>query len=431
MNRSLITIFAVLLLLSGAAIADNPLQSGQNLTLELESVPLIDVLYMIAQQNSLNLVVSGDVAGDVSVRLSNVDIATALDAILTSNGYNYFLRGSVIVVKSQAQVASGELQSRMMTLRYAAPAMIQKALKARLSEKGQIVILDQQGESAVASGAIYKANRILITDYPSVLPELVDLVLELDKPERVVMIQARIIETKVDDQSKLGILWPSAVSGKLAGADDGVSTSTTTSTTSSSNTAASAWDPNNGNFTWGKLSTDQLSFVLDFLEKDGNSKLISDPRVSTLENHEAVIQVQTVIPIQTINRFTEGSSTSDIVTFQDEEIGISLRVIPRINEEGKITLEVHPKVADIIGYAGPSDNQKPITSERSVETTITVGEGETVALGGLLKDDEIINEQRVPLLGHIPVLGKLLFTNRSKEKSTSDLIILITPTLMK
>ena len=290
-------------------------------------------------------------------------------------------------------------------------------------------MLDHQGEGGVVTSGVYKANRILITDYPSVLPELVELVLELDIPERVVMIQARIIETKVDDQSKLGILWPSAISGKLAGADDGVS-STTTSGTSSSNTAASAWDPNSGSWTWGKLSTDQLSFVLDFLEKDGKSRLVSDPRVSTLENHEAIIQVQTVIPIQTINRFTEGAATSDIVTFQDEEVGISLRVTPRINEDGKITLDVHPQVEDIIGYAGPSDNQKPITSERSVQTTITVNAGETVALGGLLKDDEITNVQRVPILGHIPLLGKLLFTNTSKEKSTSDLIILITPTII-
>lgn len=424
-----IAICSALLLLAGAVNADNPLDSQTKLTLELEAVPVIDVLNMIAQQNGLNLVVSGDVTGEVSVRLSDVDISTALDAILISNGYNYFLRGSVIVVKQQSQVAAGELQSRTITLRYAAPSMIQKALKARLSDKGQIVVLDHQGEGGVVTSGVYKANRILITDYPSVLPELVELVLELDIPERVVMIQARIIETKVDDQSKLGILWPSAISGKLAGADDGVS-SNTTSGTSSSNTAASAWDPNSGSWTWGKLSTDQLSFVLDFLEKDGKSRLVSDPRVSTLENHEAIIQVQTVIPIQTINRFTEGAATSDIVTFQDEEVGISLRVTPRINEDGKITLDVHPQVEDIIGYAGPSDNQKPITSERSVQTTITVNAGETVALGGLLKDDEITNVQRVPILGHIPLLGKLLFTNTSKEKSTSDLIILITPTII-
>ena len=429
MKLSSFAIFGVLLLLAGSVTADNPLEAGTKLTLEVESVPVIDVLYMVAQQNGLNLVVSGNVTGDVSLRLTDVDLATALNAILTSNGYNYFLQGNVIVVKPQSEVSTGELQSKTITLRYAAPAMVQKALATRLSEKGQIVVLDQQGEGAAATGVAYKANRILITDYPAVLPDLMELVLELDQPERVVMIQARIIETKVDDQSKLGVLWPSAISGKLAGADDGVSSSTSSSS-SSSNNAASAWDPNNGSWTWGKLSTDQLGFVLDFLEKDGKSRLISDPRVSTLENHEAVIQVQTVIPIQTINRFTEGAATSDIVTFQDEEVGISLRVTPRINEDGRITLDVHPQVEDIIGYAGPSDNQKPITSERSVRTTITVNVGETVALGGLLKDDEITNEQRVPILGRIPILGKLLFTNRSKEKTTSDLIILITPTIM-
>lgn len=430
MKQALIILLMLLLFAVGGQ-ADSPLKSDKKLTLELEAVPLIDVLHMVAQQNGLNLVVSGAVDGDVSVRLTNVGLATALDAILTSNGYNYFLRGEVIVVKPLGEVASGELQSRLVVLRYANPMMVQKALKSRLSDKGEVVILDHSGEG-LSSISTYKANRILITDYPGVLPELVELVLELDQPERVVLIKARIIETKVDDESKLGFLWPSQMRAKLAGANDGTSSSSGgTDGTSSENTAAFAWDPNNGDWTWGKLSADQLSLVLDMLEQNGNSRLVSDPHITTLENHEAVIEVQTVIPIQTINRFTEGAATSDIVTFQDEEVGISLRVTPRINEPGKITLEVNPRVEDIIGFSGPSDNQKPITSERSVFTTITVNAGETVALGGLLKDDEIVTEQRVPILGHIPLLGKLLFTNKSKEKSTSDLTILITPTVLQ
>jgi type II secretory pathway component GspD/PulD (secretin) len=171
--------------------------------------------------------------------------------------------------------------------------------------------------------------------------------------------------------------------------------------------------------------------ILNMLEKNGNSRLVSDPRIATLENHEAVIKFQTVIPIQTINRFTEGSSTSDIVTFQDEEIGISLRVVPRINEGGTLTLEVEPTVEDITGYVGTTNNQKPIKASRSIKTTITVNDGESVALGGLLKETEIENIERFPILGHIPLVGSFLFSSKSKEKTSTDLLILITPHIMQ
>ena len=194
---------------------------------------------------------------------------------------------------------------------------------------------------------------------------------------------------------------------------------------------AASMDLETGQWVWGTLSVGELNAVLDLLEQNNNSKLLSDPRITTLENNEAEIKIQIVIPIPTVNRFTEAASTTDILTFYDEEIGISLKVTPRINEAGKITMDVQPIVEDIIGYAGPPDNQKPITTERSIRTRITVTDGETAALGGLLKESEIQIERKVPLLGSIPFLGKLLFTNKSKEKSTTDLLILITPHIMK
>jgi type II secretory pathway component GspD/PulD (secretin) len=157
---------------------------------------------------------------------------------------------------------------------------------------------------------------------------------------------------------------------------------------------------------------------------------VSDPRISTLENHEAVFKFETIIPIQTINRFTEGAATSDIVTFEDEEVRLSLRVTPRINEVGTITLDIEPKVEDIIGFNGPPENKKPITSSRSIRTRITIADGETVALGGLLKENDIETVKTVPLFGSIPLLGRLLFTHTSKTTTTTDLTILITPHIL-
>jgi type II secretory pathway component GspD/PulD (secretin) len=384
---------------------------------------------MIAAQHNLNIVLSGDVTNEVTLRLEDVEVATALDAILTANGFSYFLKDDVIVVKPADIDAPGELESRSITLKYLAPITAQKALEPGLSAKGSVVILDRAGDDPEASK--YHTNRILVTDFPQLMDNLLRTIGELDIEERTILIEAKIIETTIDTESNLGISWPTSITARLSNADDGSSGSTTTTTTTDNLLdAAGIYNPSNGNWTWGKLSVDEVAMVLNILEQNGNSRLVSDPRITTLENHEAEFKFNTVIPIQTINRFTEGAATSDIVTFEDEEVGISLKVLPRINEEGMVTLQVMPKVEDIIGYTGPIDNQKPITASRSITTRITVKDGETVALGGLLKETETETIQRVPLLGHIPLLGKLLFTRKSTEKSTSDLVILITPHIL-
>ena len=240
------------------------------------------------------------------------------------------------------------------------------------------------------------------------------------------MIEARIIETTIDSKSDLGLSWPTTVGARLS---DNANT-TTTSTTNQWHSAG-VYEPQNGNWTWGKLSVQEVSLILNALEQNGNSRLVSDPRITTLENHVAVFKFETIIPIQTINRFTEGAATSDIVSYEDKEVGISLRVLPRINEGGTITMDVEPRVEDILRYVGPADNQKPVTASRTIQTRVTVNDGETVALGGLLKENESESIQRVPLLGHIPLIGRWLFSSKSTQKTSTDLLILITPHLLE
>jgi type IV pilus secretin PilQ/predicted competence protein len=425
MNTRTVTAYLVVLLLALPAYGNDILNKG-SITLELEDVPLVSVLNMIASQNKLNLVISGNVTGNVTMRLENVDVGTALDAVLTANGYNYFLKDDIIVVKAAETEAAGELDSRLLTLKYMDPNTAKKALESRVSAKGKIVILDkaQQGSTGVET---YQANRVLVTDYPNLLDGLVALVEAMDMPERTILIEAKIIETTLDSKSSLGIVWPNQVSATMTGAESTTETTTTGGTTGN----AGYYNPADGRWTWGKLNVTELSVVLNALNQDGNSRLISDPRITTLENHEAEFKFETIIPIQTINRFTEGSATSDIVTFEDKAVGISLKVTPRINENGQITMDVAPKVEDIIGYTGPTNNQKPITASRSIQTRITVADGESVALGGLIKENNIETIQRVPVLGHIPLIGRLLFSNKKVEKTSTDLLILITPHILK
>lgn len=420
----------MIILIAGVNSVDaNQLLNRGKLSLVLAGVPVTDALNMIASQNNLNLVVSGAIDGEVTLHLTDVDVGTALDAILTALGYTYYIQDEVIVVKSAEVVVAAELVSRVVTLKYLDPITAQKALLSRVSDIGTIIILDKQVEEGQVSDS-YHPNRILITERPNNIEKLLGLIDELDIPERMILIEVKIIETTIDNSSMLGFQWPGSFSARVSGVDDGTGVSTSATTTSISNYNLGAGNLNTGTWTWGTLSVGEVNLVLDALMRDGNSRILSNPRVTTAENYEAVISTQTVIPIQTINRLSEGAIIQDVVTFQDEEVGIRITVTPRINEDGRITLDVNPVIENIIGYNGPPDNQKPITALRSIKTRVTVNDGETLVLGGLIKENEIITRQRVPLLGHIPILGSLLFTHKSVEKNITDLTIMITPRVL-
>lgn len=404
----------------------------EKLSIEFTSTPIESILEVIAQQYQLNIVIGSAVSGDITVRLYEVDLFTALDAILLPNGFTYYQKKDVIVVKTTDTETAGELRSRIITLKYIDPITAKKALDSRKSKRGSIVILDRKSEESQSEDN-YKANRIMITDYTSIVSELEQLVTQLDKQERLLSIEVKIIETKLGNKSNLGFGWPSLIETSV-GSGLNSSSSITNGTAASStglNSVTGSMDIETGNWVWGTLSVAELRTILNLLEQNNKSTLLSDPRITTLENHEAEIKIQTVIPIATINRFSEAGATADILTFEDEEVGIILKVTPRINEDYRITLDVLAVVEDIIGFTGSPESQKPITTMRSVKTTITVNDGESIALGGLLKEDEITTENKVPLLGSIPLIGRLFFTSKSTEKTTTDLLIIITPHILK
>lgn len=402
------------------------LQSGKKISLQFENVPIATVLNMLAQKYDLNLVFAGDVESKISIKLDNVALQEALRAILTANGLNYYLIGDIIVVKPVETSAVGETVPALIKLAYISPNAAMNATADLLSPKGKMKVVEDATSVSKGPGAP-NPTELVIVDYPDVVQKVTDFIKEMDKPEPLVAIQVRMIEMNVDGEKKTGFNWPTSLNGRLHGIEN--TSSTGSSVTTNATEALGAIDLPDGKWEWGKLSVAEVALVLDFLEKSGNSKLISDPRITTLNNHQAEIKVATVVPIQTINRFSEGGAVQDIVTFQDEEVGISLQVTPRITDSNQIMLDVYPTVAEIIGFSGPEGNQKPITSERSIRTKITVQNGETAALGGLLKESKIENEQKVFFLGSIPILGNL-FKHKTVKTSTTDLLILITPTVI-
>ncbi len=404
-------------------LSAGPLDASKKVSLDLMGVPLVQVIDALAQQNQFNVVYAGKINGTVTIHLENVELPSALSSVLMANGYTYVLKDDIVIVKETETEMPGDLTTQAFRLQYANPEAVVKAVASVLSARGKAIVLKPEeaagGATPNGSTVVFRANAIVVTDYAGVINDVAHLVKQLDVKERTLLIEAKIIETSLNSEDRLGLAWPTAIGMRATGITDVVS---------DKNVGGINLD--GGRWTWGTLSAQQLDATLNFLQTNGNSKLLSDPRITATENHEAEIKIATVIPIQTLNRFTEGAATQDIVTFEDEEVGISLRVTPRINSEGTITLDVNPKVDDIIGYTGPADNQRPIKTTRTITTRVTVKDGETVVLGGLLKDDTQKNEQRLPLLGHIPVVGKALFTSTTTKKSSTDLVLFITPKIV-
>jgi len=182
-----------------------------------------------------------------------------------------------------------------------------------------------------------------------------------------------------------------------------------------------------GSISYGTLRFEEYAAVIDFLNTNTNSKLISNPRILAMDNQEASISVGTRFPIPQITRGVGGQG--DVVTFQYRDVSIALRVTPHVSDDETITLFVKPEVEEVIGQVTAGENSAPITSKRTVETVVNLKNNETMVIGGLIRESTIETISKVWLLGDIPLIGNL-FRHKNKTKTQTDLLIFITPRLV-
>ncbi|MBI5867490.1 MAG: hypothetical protein HZB43_04245 [candidate division Zixibacteria bacterium] len=416
-----------LVILLGVQIAHA--QPGpRTVSLQFSNTDIQTVLSALAEQVGFNLVAGPDVKGDINVQLTNVDWPVALNTIVQANGYSYFWTDNVLVVMTPGKDAPEGLSHKVITLRYANPQAIKQVLTSVLSSRGKIEIVSTASSAAgTASAATVSTGRpvLVLTEATPLMPALEDLVGSLDVPVPQFEIGVKFIETDIDDRIGVGFSWPTRISATIA--DQTSSNSSTT--TEVSGPAAQHKFADSRNWHVGTLSIDQVSGFLEALQQNGTSRLLSDPRVTVLENEKATIKVTTTYPVQTLNRLNEGGITQDIVSFQDLEVGITLTVVPRLNDSNQVTLDVEPIVEEITGFTGPANNERPITARRTVKTTVRVLDGATLVIGGLVRENKIETHRKIFLLGDIPILGAL-FRHTTIEKKKSDLLIFISPHIL-
>ncbi len=408
-----IALLASWLLLAGSPVwAYASSEPSGTVDLELKSAPMRDVLQLLAVQAGLDMVLDQDLEGEVSLSLSDVPVMVAFDAVLQSHGLDYTREGHVIVVRPRKELLPGDTASRVFALHYADAEAVAEAVKSMLSELGKVHVL-RNGPASKGSAVGAPSRTLVISDTPRILARVSEVIDELDVPRRQIEIEVRFVETTVDTGHDLGLDWANAFSGAMG---DSARAASILKTIAPS-----------GGFAFGTLSVNEVSGALDFLSTVGDANLLSHPRVLVSDNTQARISSGTTIPIATINRFSgAGGESQDIVTFQDRDVAIELIVTPRINEDNRVTVRVHPRVEEITGWTGPANQQQPITSKREVETELTVESGETIAMGGLVKENEIETAKKTWLLGDIPIIGRL-FRHSSLQRTKTNLVIFITP----
>jgi general secretion pathway protein D len=182
--------------------------------------------------------------------------------------------------------------------------------------------------------------------------------------------------------------------------------------------------------TWrlGHLSAAQYVAILDFIKKQVDSKLISNPRILAMDDEESSISVGTTVPIPVLQR--GGAGKEDMISFEYKEINVQLNVSPHLGRNNEIIMYVNPVIEEILEWVTYGVQRAPVTAKRSVNSIITVKNGETVVIGGLIKNQKTLTTKRVWLLGNLPLIGPL-FQHKSYDDKQTDLMIFITPTIVQ
>ena len=406
--------------------------STGRISLDYRKVELADVLRLLSRQNNVNIVAGPDVKDTVTVSLRNVTLKEALDNILLASGYDYVVDGNVIMVKPLEKEIPGATQTKVYHLKYIDATNLLHVIRDVISDKALVKVFqadfysrgDEGGKVQPRGGEqqnLRRSSTLIVTDNAENIQRIDQLVQQLDVPVPQIMIESKLVELAPIDQDRLGIDWDKTINATLLFED--ILPSGAKKMYSILNTDLKG----RGQWRFGHLTADEFSAALEFLRQNTDSKLISNPRILGMDNQPCQISVGTTFPVPQINRGLAGQG--DIVTFQYKDVNIQLNVTPHVVEGKKIIMHVNPVIEEVTGEVVVDINRAPITSKRTVSTVVTVKDGETIVIGGMIKEKKVTVVNKVWLLGDIPLLG-MLFRHREVEKKQTDLIIFITPHIL-
>ncbi|MDP6613900.1 MAG: hypothetical protein QF868_06325 [Candidatus Marinimicrobia bacterium] len=385
-------------------------------TMNFRGAQLVNVVRLLASQDNLNLILSGDIKGELTLTLEDVSLETALDAILHVNKYEWFLQDNIIIVQpmTSQRVMSGELTTRIYRLSYIKGTTATAAVQEALTGRGKIKALSSTQSTEDSGG---EQDILMITDIPSNFDLIDSIVKSLDVEGDQINIAVKFIETTLKHDETIGINWNLRETMYIPGGGEADTTSTI---------KVGHLKIPGETMSFATLTAPVVSAMLDLLANDGDTKLLQEPQVTTMSNSAANIVVGTTVPVLVPQG--EGSVFgSNPYTYEDQSINVSLSVLPRVNSQDVISMKIDAVVQAVVGYVGAE--QRPMVSTRSTNTNVRVANGETLLIGGLIFDNDLESMSKMPLLGDLPFINKI-FRYRNTEREQRELLIFITPTVI-
>ncbi|MBI3312850.1 MAG: secretin and TonB N-terminal domain-containing protein [Candidatus Omnitrophica bacterium] len=462
-----------------------PTNDGENI-LVFRNADIRDVLSLIADEYDLNIVMSDEVSGQISLRLRDASLNNTLDSILIARGFDYEIRDNVIRVAptetieaERAKRLSKEgleaLVSEVIVLRYLDANDVKSMVNSMLTSRGSVSVLEKRtykgfqfgaqmvgnqtgssGSGSSSSSSSYsgsssqtgallaasqasakeppRANTLMVVDVRSQIDRIKGVIEQVDISPRQILIDSKILEVNTNSLEDLGLDLNNDLTFAAGENKSKYNPLTTDLNASSSNSTI-----NSGVFSntfpantdsgihavFQHLNGEDFTIILHALLQDKHTKTLSAPKILTLENQEAAILVGERYPIYEANVSDQGTVTETLSFYQP--VGISLQVIAQVTPEKDIIMIIHPTVSSIGDLVrGTSGLTQPRINVREADTRVLIKNGETLVIGGLLEDVDDRRYFNVPLLERVPLISKL-FNRRQVDIDQRNLLIFITP----
>lgn len=444
-----------------AFLSDVPLQigpaegpqrryGGRRIDIDFKDADIHNILRLLSEVGNVNIVTADDVTGSVTIKMRSVPWDQALDVILTAKGLGMVRRDNLIRVAPQArlereremaiarrkqQIELAPLETRLIPVSYSTASDLQQRVKEMLSERGSVSVDT-------------RTNVLLVRDIGEYLDDAEELVRQLDSQTPQVLIEARVVEATTAFTHDFGIQWggsyvASSVTGNptglvfphdvtvAGGATDGTSPTAGLSPFTPNvpnpnyvvNFPAPAGTGQGGaiGLTLGSLSGNfNVALRLSAFETTGNVRIISSPRILTLDNESATISQGTSIP------FSQVSAQGVQTAFQ--EARISLAVTPHVTNDGAVSMDVNI-TRDEPDFNQTSARGDPTILKRQAQTKLLVQDGHTAVIGGIYTRNTGVGYDKVPFFGDLPILG-ILFSHTQNRDGRGEMLIFLTPRIV-
>ena len=432
--KNLIKKYLILLIVILGIVCSNIISVSAN-ELEAVDVDIRNLLTSIALTNNLNIVISDEVQGNVSVKMSNINAQDMIKIIAENNNYTYQFKDNVIYIsKGDKDINLYTVQINYLELDKIAQT-INLMLTGNLPDK----IDDKDKKTAINNKVMIDESENTISFYGTLkqYEQIKNFLQEQDKPQKQVSLEAKVTAIQKDAAKDLGVSWEWS---KLPQSPEHEITYDTVKHTVINEDGSKEeitdylpvdevtrkWNDDEnipGVIRFGK-GVDGYPYEfyyaakIDALISDGKANILARPNITTIQGKEAVINIGSEVPVPTVS--TTNSTTTTSIKYR--EAGIILKCIPRVNEDGIITVKVHTEVSSPM-YV--EDMKAYRFQKRSADTIVRLKDGQTMVIGGLIGSDEAKQMSKIPFLGDIPILGNL-FKHIQKSKSDTEVMIFLT-----